>query len=333
MDVGSGRALTRCCSKKTACGTFNAQGSALAHARRLESHRCRGIAASRRSLLGGTRAGSSAASRGLSSLREAGVLEVAVRWLRTPSRGRSTAVLAVCVAILAFIAVSAFGGGGSQDTHQTASGQNRFGAYYARSPHVLSSTSIYSLSDPPPLPTSPAVFPSRFDTPIAQYRAYSIAQLGLMEQPLAALQSALAADDRPAAEAAWRAAYARLSAARGGVPGRAGGGAQPGDRRHRGRAGGRRLEPALHGPAQDRIRTVDRGAARARCSPPSRQLDARAQAAQRVAWRDDHAAGIRHPRPRDPRGRPARPAQRSGRSLERRRPARGPTRDWKRPKR
>ena len=118
-------------------------------------------------------------------------------------------MLAVCVAILAFVAVTAFGGGGSQDSHQNGSGHTPYGAYYARSPHVLSSTSIYSLSDPPPLPTTPALFPSRFRTPIAQYRAYSIAQLGLMQQPLAALRSALAANDRPAAEAAWRAAYSR----------------------------------------------------------------------------------------------------------------------------
>ena len=134
----------------------------------------------------------------------------AVRRLRGPSGWRLTAVLVVCVAILAFVVVTAFGGaGGGGSRHQAASGQTPFATYFARSPHVLSTTAIYSLSSPPPLPTSPVLFPSRFDAPVAQYRAYSVAQLGLMERPLAALQRALAANDRAGAESAWRAAYAR----------------------------------------------------------------------------------------------------------------------------
>jgi iron uptake system EfeUOB component EfeO/EfeM len=120
-----------------------------------------------------------------------------------------TAGLAVCVAIVVFVAVSALDGGGSQGAHQSSTRGTPFAAYFARAPHVLSTTSVYSLSTAPSLPTFPALFPARFDAPIAQYRAYSSAQLGLMEHHLATLQTALAANDRPAAEAAWRAAYVR----------------------------------------------------------------------------------------------------------------------------
>src|SRR5271155_2973583 len=65
-------------------------------------------------------------------------------------------------------------------------------------------------SPPPPppraLPPTPA---SVFDRPIALYRAYAVAQLALMEGQIARLESALAANDREAAQAAWRAAYSR----------------------------------------------------------------------------------------------------------------------------
>jgi high-affinity iron transporter len=54
----------------------------------------------------------------------------------------------------------------------------------------------------PPLPAS------AFDGPTAQYRAYAVRQLGLMESQIKPLESALAANDRTSAQEAWRAAYA-----------------------------------------------------------------------------------------------------------------------------
>ncbi len=61
--------------------------------------------------------------------------------------------------------------------------------------------------------TPPSVLPSLsasvFNKPTAQYRAYAVSQLGLMEGQVRRLQSALAANDRASAQEAWRAAYAR----------------------------------------------------------------------------------------------------------------------------
>lgn len=50
---------------------------------------------------------------------------------------------------------------------------------------------------------------SAFQRPVAEYVAYGRAQLRLMADPLSRLERALSADDRGAAEAAWKAAYAR----------------------------------------------------------------------------------------------------------------------------
>lgn len=59
--------------------------------------------------------------------------------------------------------------------------------------------------------TPPSVLPalpaSVFNKPTAQYRAYAVGQLGLMEAQVRRLQSALAANDRTSAQVAWRAAY------------------------------------------------------------------------------------------------------------------------------
>ena len=112
-----------------------------------------------------------------------------------------------------------------------------------------------------------------------------------------------------------------LPEARGGVPRRTRGEAEPADRRDRRRARRGRVESPLHGPAQARIRVVDRRGPELPARDRARAGSERAQAPRRGAPRDDPAAGIRHPCPRDPRGRPARPAQRGGRPLERRRPA------------
>ncbi len=49
---------------------------------------------------------------------------------------------------------------------------------------------------------------SKFVKPIAEYRVYALGQLKAMEPQIARLESALAANDRAGAQAAWRAAYA-----------------------------------------------------------------------------------------------------------------------------
>ena len=120
-----------------------------------------------------------------------------------------TAVLALCAAIAVFVVVTALDSGGSHGGGHSAAARTPYEAYFARAPHVLSSASLYKLSTPPPRPKFVPLFPSRFQPPVARYRAYSVAQLGVMEQQLPALERALAANDRPAAEAAWRAVYAR----------------------------------------------------------------------------------------------------------------------------
>jgi high-affinity iron transporter len=61
--------------------------------------------------------------------------------------------------------------------------------------------------------TPPSVLPplpaSVFNKPTAQYRAYAVGQLGLMEGEVRRLQSALATNNRTGAQVAWRATYAR----------------------------------------------------------------------------------------------------------------------------
>jgi iron uptake system EfeUOB component EfeO/EfeM len=132
------------------------------------------------------------------------------------SRWATTAVAAVFVALAAFLIVTALGVG-RHHTRPTASAPytlTPFATYEARAPHVLSSTVINSAqgavegaaSTPPSvLPPLPA---SVFNRPTAQYRAYAVGQLGLMEGQVSHLQSALAANDRTGAQVAWRAAYA-----------------------------------------------------------------------------------------------------------------------------
>ncbi len=119
-----------------------------------------------------------------------------------------TAVLAVCAAVVVFVLVTVVGGGGSGGTRRATAAHGPFAVYTAREPHVLSASSLYSLSKAPPLPTFPELVPARFEGPVAQYRAYSVAQLGAMQPRLSALRDALAANSRTQAEAAWRAAYA-----------------------------------------------------------------------------------------------------------------------------
>jgi high-affinity iron transporter len=133
------------------------------------------------------------------------------------SRWATTAVAAVFVALGAFLAVTALGIG----RHHTRPVANApytltpFATYEARAPHVLSTTVVNSAqgavqgaaaTPPSALPPLPA---SAFNGPTAQYRAYAVRQLGLMEGQVKRLERVLAANDRTGAQQAWRAAYVR----------------------------------------------------------------------------------------------------------------------------
>ena len=133
------------------------------------------------------------------------------------SRWTTTVAAAVCIALAAFLIVTALGTG----RHHARPAANApytltpFATYEARAPHVLSSTVINSAqgavegaaaTPPSVLPPLPA---SVFNRPTAQYRAYAVGQLGLMESQVRRLQSALATNDRTAAQEAWRTAYVR----------------------------------------------------------------------------------------------------------------------------
>src|SRR6202044_675195 len=133
------------------------------------------------------------------------------------SRRATTAVAAVFVALAVFLAFTALGVG-RDHARPVASAPytlTPFARYEARAPHVLSTTVVNSdqgavqgaaATPPSALPPLPA---SAFNGPTSQYRAYAVGQLDLMESQVKRLQSALAANNRTAAQEAWRAAYAR----------------------------------------------------------------------------------------------------------------------------
>lgn len=133
------------------------------------------------------------------------------------SRWTTTAVAATCIALATFLAVTALGIGRNH-ARPVASAPytlTPFATYEASAPHVLSSTVVNSAQGAvegaaaTPPSALPPLEPSAFDRPTAQYRAYAVGQLGLMEGEVKRLQSALAANDRTGAQVAWRAAYAR----------------------------------------------------------------------------------------------------------------------------
>jgi len=129
---------------------------------------------------------------------------------------------AVGLAVGVFVLVSAADGGSrTRAAAQAPSTFTPLATYSLAAPHVLSEVLVYSVQGvaggpnaAPPPETKP--FPaSVFSRPIAAYRAYALRQLRLMEGELPLLQSALAANDRIAAKAAWRIAmsdYLRLGA-------------------------------------------------------------------------------------------------------------------------
>jgi hypothetical protein len=137
-----------------------------------------------------------------------------------PTRRRWPFGVAVtCVAIGSFLAFTALGVGGHTRTAQRAaapaplaSGPAPLAIYSVGAPHVLSSLTVYPVGksfQKPGAQDSLPVSASSFNRPIVSYRAYAVAQLGLMERQIARLEGALAANDRGASQAAWRATYAR----------------------------------------------------------------------------------------------------------------------------
>ncbi len=143
---------------------------------------------------------------------------------------------------------------------------------------------------------------ARSTAPIARYRVYSARQAAAMAGQAAALSRALRADDRAAARRAWAGVYdhwLRVGAAYGSL----------GDLDAAITDDRRRIERGLWtGESLRRAGARGRTAERRRPQAAADRPDGR-----------DHAAGLRDPRPRDPRGRPARHAQRRRRALERRR--------------
>jgi high-affinity iron transporter len=111
--------------------------------------------------------------------------------------------------------LSACGTSGSSRTAQTDTTANApLANYTERVPHVMSALAITGVQGavrgaPETPPSELAPLPaSAFKRPIAEYRAYAVHRLAVMEGQIARLRQALAANDRAAAQAAWRAAYA-----------------------------------------------------------------------------------------------------------------------------
>jgi iron uptake system EfeUOB component EfeO/EfeM len=125
-----------------------------------------------------------------------------------------TVGLAAGAALVAFLALTALGvGDGTRRAKDPSPTFTPLATYSARAPHVKSEYQIYSVrgaaggSTATPPPELPPTRVSAFTRPVALYRTYAVAQLGLMEAQIARLQEALAANDREAAKQAWRSAY------------------------------------------------------------------------------------------------------------------------------
>jgi iron uptake system EfeUOB component EfeO/EfeM len=132
----------------------------------------------------------------------------------TARRWAPTAAAAVCVALGVFVVFTALGiGGHTRNARRAPSAFTPLASYSLQAPHVLSGVVVYSVqglaggADAAPPPELAPLPVSAFDRPIARYRAYAVAQLGQMEGQIARLEGALAANDRAAAQAAWRGAY------------------------------------------------------------------------------------------------------------------------------
>jgi hypothetical protein len=134
----------------------------------------------------------------------------------TARRWAPTAVASVCAALVVFFAFTALGvGERARSAARATFTLTPLATYSLRAPHVLSEVLDYSVqgavrgAPATPPPELPPTSVSAFARPIALYRAYAVAQLGAMEEQIAGLEGALAANDRVAAQGAWRAAYVR----------------------------------------------------------------------------------------------------------------------------
>jgi iron uptake system EfeUOB component EfeO/EfeM len=147
--------------------------------------------------------------------------------MKTNPRPRTTLV-AVGAALVITVAFALIGGLGTGDHSASttarattpaivSTGPDRvpLARYFESAPHVGSLLMIYGsrggvgVAPIAPPPDAPPVASSAFAQPVAEYLAYSQAQLKLMRAPIDALAAALAANDRGAAQSAWEAAYAR----------------------------------------------------------------------------------------------------------------------------
>lgn len=125
------------------------------------------------------------------------------------------ALVAILTGLSVFLVFAVFGvGDGARPAKRAPYVLTPLALYTENTPHVLSTLTINSVqgavSGAPETPPSelrplPA---SAFTKPIAQYRVYSVQQLGLMEAQVSRLASALAANNRAAAQGAWRSTYA-----------------------------------------------------------------------------------------------------------------------------
>ncbi len=128
-----------------------------------------------------------------------------------PRAGGALALLAVAATV--FLLFTALGVGESSHRRPASSAAPapHYVTFSLEAPHVRSSyENVPSGAIAPVFPSARVKLgPAAFVQPIARYRAYAGAQLTAMQVPIANLQRALAANDRPAAEAAWSAAFAR----------------------------------------------------------------------------------------------------------------------------
>jgi iron uptake system EfeUOB component EfeO/EfeM len=144
---------------------------------------------------------------------------------------------AVLAAIVGFALWTALGvGGGSGTTPASPNSPAQLSALARYSEQAAIRSGAGNADGAPPAPELVPLPPSAFVRPVDQYRAYAIVQLGAMGRQIAALETALAANDRTASRATWRAAYVdylhlgavygefgpldqRIDGSAGGVPG------------------------------------------------------------------------------------------------------------------
>ena len=127
-------------------------------------------------------------------------------------------VLSLAMALLAVAAFFGFRAAGIGKQSPPASSARALvpqAEYAEKSPHVVSSLDVIgvvgSVRGQPsvPRPDLPPVSAKRFEHPVAEYIAYSVRQLQIMEPEIAALRAALQSGNRSASKAAWKTVFAR----------------------------------------------------------------------------------------------------------------------------